>query len=242
MKKPTLRLSSCGHCARELAFGLHGFPRPPFTAAARKRMDMGAVFEAEVIARLQREGLAVTDQQRPVQLAGILGHIDGILETDGRRYLLEIKSGSWFSFSDFQKNGLRFAKSHFIRQYYAQVMAYCAALRASGEDIDAVRVEYAHRDDRKPNPAEGDFGRASEILAFDEAEAERVRARLAAVIAAKGPDESLREYSLDDGFLPDECRFTKADGEFFGCDFAAECWPGLVQIGRKWAPASALEF
>ena len=237
-----IRLSQCGQCARSLAFGAAGFERPPFTPEALARMELGHAFEARVILALQEEGWRVTDRQTAVLWADVLGHIDGIAyRPDGACYLLEVKSMGANSWRDFNANGLRFAKSHWLRAYYSQVQAYAAGLGAVGVALDGIRIEIAYRDDKATDPLVS-FERAHETLAIDEDHAALVSERLLSVLTwlsepreeGVTPPVRLREYARrEDGTVGQACGY---------CDYSTPCWGGLEKSGRAWFPKDDLVF
>ena len=250
-----LRLSKCGQCAAALAFEASGLPRPEPTPEARKRMDLGAGFEALVLADLEAKGAHIFDRQRAVYVDGVLGHIDAIARWEGGEpELIEIKSMGANSWRDFTQNGIRFAGSPWNRQYYSQVNAYMHGLREDGLAVTQCRVVVAKRDDKSADPLSAPLETQQEILPYDEDEVARVRQRLNRIAAFVGQNDSaspfhrvdlepiqprdLREHTLDDaGCLRVICRW---------CDYKTSCWGELEEIPGKYSvrlmPRSETEF
>lgn len=100
----TMRLSSLGKCMRQQAYRLLGFEENGKEIDARAKMVffMGDLTELAIVQLARAAGCNITDfgmNQKTVEIEGIQGHPDGIIDGDT---LLEVKSMSSFSFQAFQ--------------------------------------------------------------------------------------------------------------------------------------------
>lgn len=119
---PALRLSNLGKPARQLWYSIN---RPelakPLSASTRFKFLFGDVIEELVMFLARAAGHEVTDEQKEVEVNGVKGHIDGLI--DGR--LVDVKSASTASYNRF-KEGLRPEDDSF--GYLTQIGAYASAL------------------------------------------------------------------------------------------------------------------
>jgi len=103
--RPTLRLSNIGtKCSRKLWYLIN----KPETAEklrpeVRFKFLYGDILEALVLFLAEEAGHTVCGQQDTIEIAGVKGHRDAIL--DGRN--VDVKSASTYSFKKFKTNGLR---------------------------------------------------------------------------------------------------------------------------------------
>ncbi len=118
-----LRLSNVGTpCRRKLWYTINASElaeRMP--GHARIKFLIGHVTEAVILFLARLAGHAVTDEQRTVELHGIRGHIDALVDGE----LVDVKSTSPYSFNKF-KEGLTRANDAF--GYLSQLGTYAAAL------------------------------------------------------------------------------------------------------------------
>lgn len=122
--RPRLRLSNLGKpCSRqlwmdvnasELGEKLHGSTRIKFL--------IGHIAEAVVLFLAKLAGHSVTDQQREVNINGVKGHIDGLVDGE----LVDVKSASPYSFAKFAA-GLIPQSDAF--GYLSQLGSYANAMR-----------------------------------------------------------------------------------------------------------------
>jgi len=142
--KGKLRLSSAGRCARQVAYAYHGFEKKGKEIDARAKLVFwtGDLIELTVVnlAKLSGCVLLNTGQDQltvslPVNGTFAVGHPDGIYEDEeaidesgnstngraGKRYLLEVKSMSSFSYEKFEKGEID-------EGYISQINAYMSAL------------------------------------------------------------------------------------------------------------------
>jgi CRISPR/Cas system-associated exonuclease Cas4 (RecB family) len=118
-------------CDANLAFCLRGFPNTEPPAFLKRIFAMGHLIEEVVVADLKKVKGAVvieidpeTGKQWSYQELGghISSHTDGVIELDGKSYILEIKSMNNTSFQKFLNKGVKI--SH--HSYYCQLMMYMA--------------------------------------------------------------------------------------------------------------------
>lgn len=120
----TLRLSSIGKCMRQQSYKLLGFEENGQEIGARAKMVflMGDLTELAVVQLALAAGCSITDygmNQETVEIDGVEGHPDGIINGDT---LLEVKSMSSFSFANFQDQEID-------ESYRYQINAYMDALK-----------------------------------------------------------------------------------------------------------------
>ena len=118
-------------CDANLAFSLRGFPNTEPPAFLKRIFAMGHMIEEVVVADLKKVKGAVVIENDPEtgeqwsyqELGGhISSHTDGMIELDGKTYILEIKSMNNTSFQKFLNKGVKI--SH--HSYYCQLMMYMA--------------------------------------------------------------------------------------------------------------------
>lgn len=123
-----LRLSQIGSCPRKVWYSIHEPDKEEeFKPNVLLKFLFGDLIEHIVLLLLRIAGSEVKDTQREVEIEGIRGHIDAIV--DG--VLVDVKSASSLSFKKFE-NGLKKEDDSF--GYLYQLCAYATAL---GEDIGA---------------------------------------------------------------------------------------------------------
>lgn len=128
-----LRLSSIGKCVRQNAYNLIGTENKGKEIDSRGRMTFfqGDMAELAIIALSRLSGCKVTScglNQEIVEILGIQGHPDGIVESDANvKYLLEVKSMSSYSFKEFE-DGTYLTENEFGRSYLYQINAYMLAM------------------------------------------------------------------------------------------------------------------
>ena len=121
-RSPSLRMSSIGKCSRQVYYDLteeeEGEQLLPHT---RLKFLYGDLIEELVLFLAREAGHKVTDPQKTVELDGVVGHIDAII--DG--HLVDVKSASKFAFKKF-KEGTLAEDDPF--GYDLQLSGYSAAL------------------------------------------------------------------------------------------------------------------
>lgn len=124
---PSLRMSNLGsNCDRKLWYTVNApqlaEPLPP---EAHMKFLFGDILEELILFLAKESGHDVTRQQEEVDLYGIKGHIDGVI--DG--VLVDVKSASSYSYRKF-KEGLRRGADTF--GYLTQLGGYREALNKAG--------------------------------------------------------------------------------------------------------------
>lgn len=123
------RASQLGHeCLRYLVYERTTWDQKiPHDIGLQYIFDIGNDVENIVIRELQEAGFNIEQQQRDFQDKDhhITGHIDSIINVDGDKYLLEIKSVSPYIFDTLNdEKSIKNHKLAYIRKYYAQLNLY----------------------------------------------------------------------------------------------------------------------
>ena len=95
-----LRFSSLGKQDRQLWHMARGTPSEELSAKTYLKFLYGDVIEQLVLFLARESGHSVTDEQREVEVDGVKGHIDAVI--DG--YLVDVKSASPMGYSKFVTN------------------------------------------------------------------------------------------------------------------------------------------
>ena len=124
-----LGLSEIGHhCPRYLWYVHHGIQGKPIEGRVLRLFQHGNMVESGVIADLRSIGWDITDQQREVEIVNgdivLRGHLDGIIEIENKKYLLEIKSANDKSFKSLMKSSYE----TWNPKYKAQLHTYMVLL------------------------------------------------------------------------------------------------------------------
>lgn len=122
----SLRLSSIGQCLRKQAYNLLGFEVNGKAIDPRAKMVFfqGDMVELAIVMLAKVAGCKITFcglEQQTVEIDGVTGHPDGVLETELGDYLVEVKSMSSYSFADFEDGQID-------ESYIYQMNAYLMAL------------------------------------------------------------------------------------------------------------------
>lgn len=135
-KKGKLRMSSCGKCARQLAYSYHGIKTEGKEIDARAKLvffagDLcelvitnlaklaGVVLTATGLNQINLEGtIAGWEKEGVTKSVTVTGHPDGMVLDSGEWVLFECKSMSDYAFDRFQKDG------YLDDSYIAQVNIY----------------------------------------------------------------------------------------------------------------------
>lgn len=117
-----LRMSSLGKGDRQLWYSVRPeIPKEELRPDTRLKFLFGDLIEILYIGLIRLAGHEVTHEQETVELNGIKGHIDCLV--NGK--LVDIKSAATFSFQKFQKEELQKDDPF---GYYAQLSAYAEAM------------------------------------------------------------------------------------------------------------------
>jgi hypothetical protein len=142
----TLRMSNIGKGARQLFYDKNYGSDEDFHASTLIKFMFGDIAEQLLLFLAELSGHEVTDQQAEVNLNGIKGHIDAII--DG--VVVDVKSASSHSFRKF-KDGTLLENDSF--GYAEQLAGYCVALDKPGAwlaiDKQSGHLAYLPLDDIK---------------------------------------------------------------------------------------------
>lgn len=211
--RTNLRLSNIGKkCARQLWYGVnkpeYAEPLPPY---ARLKFLFGDIIEALVLFLARVAGHEVKDEQREVDLHGVRGHIDGLI--DGT--LVDVKSASTYSMSKF-RDGINSDNDAF--GYLGQLGSYAAGLGREDGAFIAVDKTLGHIVvDHHTFDPDKDW----------KSVVEERQAMLAKEEPPKRAFNDEPEGKSGNRKLGIECSY---------CEFKAKCWPGLrtfIYQGRQ---------
>lgn len=121
-----LRMSSLGKPSRQLWYDLYKPElREHMQSHVKIKFLYGHILEALLLLLAKTSGHTVTDSQKSLELDGVKGHQDAII--DG--WVIDVKSASSFGFNKFKKNDLTKETDAF--GYLAQIAAYGEANKNS---------------------------------------------------------------------------------------------------------------
>lgn len=213
-----LRLSSIGRCLRMQAYNILGYEKlDQITPRLKTIFHLGDLIEANIICLANHAGAPITNQQDECSLEGIKGHIDGeyLDEDRGKRYLVEIKSMSDFSFKKFKTKEMSDEGFGYVTQ--ANSYAYSRGL----DGIVWVAM----------NKNNGQLH--EEIRDVDKDLAEQTIDNIKGLKSCKDPNVFER-YSVED-----ETWYGKPTGnkilsfQCSTCDFVNQCFNGCTKWERK---------
>lgn len=136
---PSLRLSNIGTpCDRKLWYMIN---KPelaePLSPSTKLKFLFGDILEELLLWLAEQSGHTVTDKQKEVEVNGVKGHIDALIDT----HLVDVKSASSRSFDKF-KYGLNASNDTF--GYLHQLGAYSHAIGAKVLAFLAVDKQFGH--------------------------------------------------------------------------------------------------
>lgn len=212
-KPGTLRLSSIGKCERAQAYKLLNYEEDGKEIDSRAKCTFwnGDQIETLLMMLARSAGLEVKSyglNQKTVDIEGIEGHPDGILEHNGKDVLVECKSMSSFSFKRFQE------ENYIDPTYQYQIQAYLYAL-----GLDQCVIVGFNKD-------AGVFHEL--IINKDQTIIYDVLRRIRSLKGATQENLPERPYQPDArNFLPWQCRY---------CNVYKTCWPSseLVLVGKAY--------
>ncbi len=134
--------SNAGQCARKLWYTVHGYKPEPLQGRALAVFALGDAVEGEVIALLEKSGVAhirATREQDAILLPEIGGRVvpDFLAEVDGELLIGEVKSMSNFAFA-------RAERGEIDETYLAQVECYMRAFDCRRSVVICYRKETSH--------------------------------------------------------------------------------------------------
>lgn len=122
-KPPTLRMSNIGKpCVRSLWYEIKGNVKgEPLSPETKLKFMVGDIVEAVILYLAREAGHSVTHQQREIQIDGIRGHIDAIIDGE----LVDVKSTSSIGMKKFADGSLAEDDPF---GYISQISGYANAL------------------------------------------------------------------------------------------------------------------
>lgn len=121
-----LRMSSIGKPARQLWYQkYHSEAQEELNGTTLRKFLMGDIWEELLLWLSEEAGHTVENRQGEVEVNGVIGHIDAVI--DG--VVVDVKSASKFGFQKFQRGTLQDDDPF---GYYDQLGGYCAALGLPG--------------------------------------------------------------------------------------------------------------
>lgn len=120
----TLRMSNIGKPVRKIWYDFKYPKEVKYSGSDKLKFLYGDIIEELVLFLIELAGYDVTDRQKEVDLDGVKGHIDGMV--DG--VLIDVKSASQFAFDKFKKHSLNDVEEDAFG-YIGQISGYAEALR-----------------------------------------------------------------------------------------------------------------
>ena len=119
-RRENLPMSLVGHPDRKIWYEVNGAPQETLSPQNRIKFLFGDILESMLILLTKTAGHTVTDEQKQVEVNGVVGHIDA--KIDG--VLVDFKSASSFGFRKFKYGHL---SSDDPFGYIAQISSYATA-------------------------------------------------------------------------------------------------------------------
>lgn len=211
-EKPTLRLSNLGTpCDRKLWYSINAYQlAEPLSGPTRIKFLFGDILEELVLFLGEAAGHSVTDRQKRVEVNGVVGHIDALVDGE----LVDVKSASPYSYTKF-KDGLKPEDDGF--GYLTQLGAYGAAIGGEHAHFLPVNKVLGHICLDTHEQPDVDYVQRTEharaILAMDNP-------------PPRGYDD-VPEGKSGNRKLQVGCSY---------CDYKATCWPGLRRFDYARGP------
>lgn len=130
---PTLRMSNIGRPLRQLWYELNNYRPEEIDGKTHFKFLYGDIIESLVIVLAEAAGHKVERLQEEIEVDGIKGHIDGVI--DG--VLVDVKSASPFGYKKFEDGSL-FSNDPF--GYTGQISGYAHALKLEARFIAVNKV------------------------------------------------------------------------------------------------------
>lgn len=209
--EPTLRMSNLGTpCRRKLWYSINrpekAEPLDPWT---KIKFMFGDLCELFLLFLAREAGHTVQNEQREVNLNGVKGHIDCLVDGE----LVDVKSASTYGFKKFKENGLREDDPF---GYLPQLFGY---LEAEQDDPDLLEKNHAHflAFDKQHGHIALDTYRKDPAKNY----AELVNSSREMLAQPEPPDRQYTDVEFQKGGnrkLGVECSY---------CAFKDHCWPNL---------------
>ncbi len=122
-KRNYLGCSSLGQpCARKLWYSYHWFSEEKPEGRIYRLFNTGNREEERVLSDLEKAGITIVDRQRAVSYGDgkLRGHLDAVLEWQGKTFVAEIKTHNRRSFEALATGGVRRTKP----EHYTQLQCY----------------------------------------------------------------------------------------------------------------------
>ena len=133
-RTPTLRASNLGADPLNLWYNLHGYEGEALKPQTLLMFFLGDIIEEVLLALAVVAGHTVEHQQSEVEIEGIKGHIDAVI--DG--HLVDVKSASPYSFTKFKDHTLNLENDAF--GYITQLSTYVQTCEHTTEEMGAFLV------------------------------------------------------------------------------------------------------
>lgn len=211
----TLRLSNLGSaCDRKLWYSIN---KPelsePLPASARLKFLFGDILEELLLFLAKSSGHDVRDEQREVNLFGVRGHIDAVIDGE----LVDVKSASTYSFQKF--------RNHTLEQddpfgYLTQLDGYLESL----DNVNKTRAHFLAIDKQNGHIALDTH--AKQIVDYEKLVTDKKEMLACPTAPARG-------YSDE----PDGASGNRKLGVACSyCAFKSSCWPGLRAFSYSRRP------
>jgi hypothetical protein len=119
-REPYLRMSAIGKPQRQVWYELNSAPSEKFDGKTLLKFLYGDLIEELLLFLVREAGYEVTDQQKEVELNGVVGHMDAKINGT----VVDVKSASAYAFKKFNEGTLRESDTF---GYYGQLAGYTAA-------------------------------------------------------------------------------------------------------------------
>lgn len=200
---PELRMSNMGTpCRRKLWYSIkhpeYAEPLPPWV---RLKFLFGDILEELLLFLARESGHTVTHEQHEVEIDGVRGHIDGLVDGE----LLDAKSASSLSFQKFQSHGLQQDDAF---GYLVQLGGYGSRIGSGRNHFLAIDKQHGHITLDSYDKSKEDFS----ALIKDRRE----------ILSRDKPPP--RDFT-DEPFQESGNRKLKTVCSY--CAFRKKCWPGV---------------
>lgn len=202
-RTPNLSMSCVGHPSRKLNMEIHNPVKP--SGKARLKFLYGDIIETLVLWLAKQAGHSVEDQQKSVEVDGVKGHIDAVI--DG--VLVDVKSASQQSYKKFSGGTL---PSNDPFGYLAQISGYKDYLQTPDAAFLAI------------DKVSGDMCLYHPDPEFDLVDIHTVIANAKQAVSTKNPldlppcEQPVPAGKSGNEKLSSGCKY---------CVFREKCWPGL---------------
>ena len=223
---PTIRLSAIGKCLKQQAFTAIGEQGEEIQPRARFTFFFGDLVEEMIIFLAKLSGVNLHSEQKEVVLDKIKGHVDGIADIDGERYIVECKSMSDLSFKDFRDKGMTDDWG-----YISQINAYMEALNINKAILVGVNKNTGHLHEQV-------FEKDDNVVAMiysniqDLKEIQKNPEKINELENISLVEETYRNKKTGNRILSITCSY---------CKYKNLCWKGLVSAFRNGKPIFYIE-